>query len=112
MPEDEINSPVAQWLEQSPLKGMVAGSNPAGRAIKMSSHYTVVEDGIKYDVESDGVNSIWFYTIYHLNGEISRLKGPAVMRPKDDNEWWLNGKRINCSSQEEFERLIKMKVFW
>lgn len=118
MLEDKIHSPVAQWLEQSPLKGIVAGSNPAGRASTMSYYYYVTEDNIKYHVESDGVNSIWFYTKYSIDGKLSRLRGPAVQygNGKDNDvsksEWWINGTQIECSSQEEFEQLLKMKAFW
>jgi hypothetical protein len=27
-------------------------------------------------------------------------------------EWYYEGEEINCKSQEEFERIIKLKLFW
>lgn len=27
-------------------------------------------------------------------------------------EWYYDGKKLSCSTQEEFERFMKMKVFW
>lgn len=27
-------------------------------------------------------------------------------------EWWFHGKKIDCSYQEEFDKLIKLKAFW
>lgn len=84
----------------------------------MSTFYYIIEDDIRYDVESDGINSIWFYTKYRTNGQLSRLSGPAVQYGNGiDNgvsksEWWFKGNRVECSSQEEFEKLIKMKAFW
>ena len=49
---------------------------------------------------------------WYLNGELSREDGPACEYANGDKEWYLNGKLINCSSNEEFLRLIKLKAFW
>jgi hypothetical protein len=48
---------------------------------------------------------------WYLNGELHRLDGPAII---DDVEkrWYYNGDFIECNSQEEFERLIRLKVLW
>ena len=29
-----------------------------------------------------------------------------------DKYWYINGKKIDCKTQDEFLRLIKMKAFW
>ena len=51
---------------------------------------------------------IWF-----IHDELHRLDGPAVVDPELGLiEWWINGEQINCSSQEEFEQLLKLKSFW
>lgn len=47
-----------------------------------------------------------------IHGKYHREDGPAVEHANGHKEWWLNGKHINCSSQEEFERLLKLKAFW
>jgi hypothetical protein len=48
----------------------------------------------------------WQYSNRH------RLDGPACLWANGTKEWWINGKRLDVSTDEEFERLIKMKVFW
>jgi hypothetical protein len=51
---------------------------------------------------------------WYLHGKLHREDGPAVtynndFRPK---EWWVDGKKVPCDSQEKFERLMKLKGFW
>jgi hypothetical protein len=46
------------------------------------------------------------------NGKPHRLDGPAVECCNGDKEWGIEGKRIDCNSQEEFERYMKLKLFW
>ncbi len=48
----------------------------------------------------------WF-----LHGKRHRLDGPAREGP-GFAEWYVNGIRIACSSQQEFEKLLKFKAFW
>jgi hypothetical protein len=46
---------------------------------------------------------------------LHNLYGPARIWSDDridKLEWWLYGDRICCSSQEEFEQLMKLKAFW
>ena len=45
-------------------------------------------------------------------GQPHREDGPAIEYANGYKAWWLNGKQINCKSQEEFVRLMKLKVFW
>jgi len=40
------------------------------------------------------------------------LDGPAIEYSDGTKEWWYQGKFINCSSQEEFEKLLKVKFLW
>ena len=41
-----------------------------------------------------------------------RLDGPAVEWWDGDNFWWYKNQQINCNSQEEFDRLIKLRLLW
>ncbi len=41
-----------------------------------------------------------------------RLDGPAWISAYGDKEWWYHDQRIECSTQEEFEKLIKLRHFW
>ena len=52
-------------------------------------------------------NKEWFY-----NGKLHRLDGPAIEDVDGYKEWYYEGKEIKCSSQEEFERIIKLRIFW
>jgi hypothetical protein len=78
----------------------------------------------------------WGLTCYYLHGQLHRLNGPARIWEDGGKEWWMHGKlhrldgpaveppygnptswfvdgkRIMCSSQEEFEHLLKLKAFW
>jgi hypothetical protein len=45
-----------------------------------------------------------------INGQLHREDGPAAESNNGEKYWYLNGERIY--SQEEFERLIKLKAFW
>lgn len=50
-------------------------------------------------------------TYYDENGEWHRADGPArnfSMRL----QWYWHGEHIECQSQHEFERIVKMKAFW
>ena len=57
------------------------------------------------------------FDIYYFKGHRHRLNGPAFEWRKDlwpnrKDQWYYMGKFIECSSQEEFERIIKLKAFW
>jgi hypothetical protein len=49
---------------------------------------------------------------WYLDDKLHRTDGPAIEYTNGDKIWYLDGKLIDCSSQEEFERLLKLKVFW
>jgi len=81
------------------------------------------------DIDEDGTKR------YYLNGKLHRLDGPAITYKHGNKVWYQNGllhredgpacefangdkhwyyqdEYINCNSQEEFEKLIKLKIFW
>ena len=47
---------------------------------------------------------------WYQNGLLHRIDGPAYEGANGYKEWWVEGKKME--SQEEFERLIKLKLFW
>lgn len=61
---------------------------------------------IGYTEYSNGSKE-WF-----LDGVLHREDGPAAEFSSGDKFWYYHGEYINCSSQEEFERIIKLKAFW
>jgi hypothetical protein len=52
------------------------------------------------------------YKEWWQNGLRHRLNGPAYENIYGEKQWYYEGKRIDCKSQEEFERIIKLKLFW
>jgi hypothetical protein len=61
-------------------------------------------NNIKYDI-------VYYpsgYIMYYKNDIIHRTDGPAV-----DHfvykEWWVDSKRINCQSNEEFLKMMKYR---
>jgi len=73
--------------------------------------YLIEEEGIVYYVSLDSNNNIMWKPNYY-GRTLHREKGPAVISPNGDKQWWFHGKRVNCNSQEEFEKLLKLKAFW
>ena len=49
---------------------------------------------------------------WYQNGLLHRIDGPAKEYNDEYKEWWFEGKKIDCNSQEEFERCIKLRLFW
>jgi hypothetical protein len=50
---------------------------------------------------------------WYLNGKRHRIDGPAIYgNCFGEISWWCWGKKIDCSSQEEFLRFFKLKAFW
>ena len=53
-------------------------------------------------------------TQWYKEGKLHRLDGPARewYRWIKYKEWWVEGKYICNTTQEEFERLINLQLFW
>lgn len=49
---------------------------------------------------------------WYQEGKLHRLDGPALERSNGAKSWHYRGKLINCSSQEEFQRLLRLRAFW
>jgi hypothetical protein len=64
------------------------------------------EDGPAY------INRVSGYEAWYRYGELHREDGPAQITGRGDKYWWLNGQYVHCNTQEEFERLVKLKAFW
>ena len=52
------------------------------------------------------------YKSWYIDGKRHREDGPAIEYSNGYKYWWINGEHINCKTQEEFERLLKMRAFW
>jgi hypothetical protein len=49
---------------------------------------------------------------FFLKGEYHREDGPAIEWANGNKSWYLNGEFISCKTQEEFERLMRLRSFW
>jgi len=49
---------------------------------------------------------------WYKNDKCHREDGPAFEGANGYKAWYYHGKKVNCSSQQEFERLVKLKIFW
>lgn len=60
-----------------------------------------------------GPASIYSYGAeeWYCHGKLHRLDGPAVIGDNTIGEWYYHGQHIDCTSQKEFERLIKLLAF-
>jgi hypothetical protein len=50
-------------------------------------------------------NSIWYQ-----HGLLHRLDGPAIDVGNGDGFWYIDGEKIRCKDNDEFLRVVKMKV--
>jgi hypothetical protein len=48
---------------------------------------------------------------YNEKREYHREDGSAREYADGDKEWWYYGERIDCSTQKEFEKIIKLRMF-
>jgi hypothetical protein len=58
-------------------------------------------------VEWDNGDRSW-----HLNSQRHREDGPAIERANGSKSWYFRDKRIDCETNEEFLKLMKLKAFW
>jgi hypothetical protein len=49
---------------------------------------------------------------WYQHGKLHRLDGPAIERVNGKCSWYVDNIRIDCTSQEEFEQLLRLKAFW
>jgi hypothetical protein len=49
---------------------------------------------------------------WYQNGLPHRLDGPAVEYSNGEKYWYYEGEKIECNSQKEFEKYVKLKLFW
>lgn len=54
---------------------------------------------------ADGMEQYW------LDNQLHREDGPALIY-EGQEEWWYQGHQLPCSTQQEFEELMQLKLFW
>ena len=58
-------------------------------------------------VENKNGTKCWYY-----RGARHCSTGPAMEFPWGVNYWYFHGTEVPCRTQQQFERLLKLKVFW
>lgn len=58
------------------------------------------------------ISSLYGYKAYYKKNKVHRLGGPAVEWENGNVEWYFEGSYVDCDSQEDFERLIKLRALW
>jgi hypothetical protein len=48
---------------------------------------------------------------WYQHGVRHRLDGPAIMTSRGECKWYIHGVHINCNSNEEFLRIVKIRSF-
>jgi hypothetical protein len=56
--------------------------------------------------DASGYRAWWQHDKYH------RTTWPARMWGDGRKEWWINGEKLDCTTQAEFEKLMRLKAFW
>jgi len=47
-----------------------------------------------------------------LEGKFHREDGPAVEFADGTKAWYYQGKYIHCQTQQQFEKIIRLRLFW
>jgi hypothetical protein len=82
------------------------------RFIKPDGNYYYNEFGRLHREDGPALEHISGRKMWYYDGKKHRLDGPAVEYANGFLIWYINDEPMHCTSQEEFERLIKLKVFW
>ena len=73
--------------------------------------YWYVDDELHRDADPAVVSDRgdkWWY----VHNKLHRIDGPAIEMFDGYKAWCINGNRVPCDTQEEFERLMRLKAFW
>lgn len=69
-------------------------------------------DGQLHRIDGPAVEYVDGYKEWRLNGFFHREDGPAVEYHDGHKVWFIHGKELECKTQEEFKRLMRLKSFW
>ena len=70
------------------------------------------QHGKLHRVDGPAVEDDYGTKYWYRYGKRHRKDGPAVEEVTGYKEWWVNDKKINVNSQEDFKRYMKLKAFW
>ena len=70
------------------------------------------KDGLNHREDGPAIEWVDGGKSWYLNDLYHRIDGPAIEWSNGYKEWYIHGEYIPCKTNEEFLRLVKMKVFW
>jgi len=75
--------------------------------------YIYVDDLNRYHREGGPAIECWNGDrFWFKHGKLHRLDGPASEFADGNKEWFYQEEKIPCSSQEEYEKYLKLKLLW
>lgn len=69
-------------------------------------------DDLLHREDGPAVEWIDGYQEWYHHGKLHRLDGPAIVHPYGLHKWFVNNKWIECKTQKEFVKLMKLRAFW
>ena len=86
---------------------------------ELHDHYDGIKqwflNGKTHREDGHAIEGVDGYKSWYINGKRHREDGPAIEYdngPGEWKEWWVNGERLPCTTQVQFERLMRLKAFW
>jgi len=75
------------------------------------------QNGLLHRIDGPAIELADGHREWWIEGKKHRLDGPAIEELNELDldsykQWWYKGNQIQCNSQSEFNRLIKLKIFW
>jgi len=58
-------------------------------------------------IEYIDISKKWF-----LEGKLHRVDGPAIEYANRNKIWYYQDRYIDCQTQQQFEKIIKLRLFW
>ena len=69
------------------------------------------QNGLCHRIDGPAIEWVNGHKAWYQNGVRHRIDGHSVEWAGRYKEWYYEGEKINCSSQKEFERYIKLTLF-
>jgi len=81
--------------------------------LSITTHYKIWndEDGFYHRINGPALIGYNGDKHWYVHGKCHRLDGPA-REIDNQKQWFYKGDLIDCNTQEEFERIIKLKLLW
>ena len=70
------------------------------------------KDGEHHRDDGPAIECINGDKFWIIQGKIHRVDGPAIEYANGNKSYYYLNKRIECKSDEEYFKLLKLKAFW